>query len=106
MEATKAQTPFPRERFGRAGRAGGAVCAGGGRADLDRAGAQHQPAVSRRADVLVPDLLGRTRAEAEADPTAAALAVTWRKCTTRLWRPGVCAGSNPPPGALSRKARR
>lgn len=51
-------------------------------------GRSTNPLWSRRADVLLPDLAGMTRAEAEALPETAALAVTWQE----VYNPTVAAG--------------
>ena len=61
-------------------------------------GRSTNPLWSRRADVLVPDLLGRTRAEAEADPTAAALAVTWEEVYNPAVEAGLVCGQQPAAG--------
>ena len=42
-------------------------------------GRSTNPLWSRRTDVILPDLSGMTRAEAEALPETAALAVTWEE---------------------------
>ena len=61
-------------------------------------GRSTNPLWSRRADVLLPDLVGLTRAEAEARPETAALAVTWEEVYNPAVEAGLVCGQLPAAG--------
>ena len=61
-------------------------------------GRSTNPLWSRRADVLLPDLVGLTRAEAEARPETAALAVTWEEVYNPAVEAGLVCGQVPAAG--------
>lgn len=61
-------------------------------------GRSTNPLWSRRADVLLPDLVGLTRAEAEARPETAALAVTWKEVYNPAVEAGLVCGQLPAAG--------
>lgn len=61
-------------------------------------GRSTNPLWSRRANVLLPDLVGLTRAEAEARPETAALAVTWEEVYNPAVEAGLICGQLPAAG--------
>lgn len=61
-------------------------------------GRSTNPLWSRRTDVILPDLSGMTRAEAEALPETAALAVTWEEVYNPAVTPGEICGQQPAAG--------
>ena len=61
-------------------------------------GRSTNPLWSRRANVLLPDLVGLSRAEAEALPETAALAVTWEEVYNPAVEPGLVCGQDPAAG--------
>lgn len=61
-------------------------------------GRSTNPLWSRRANVLLPDLVGLSRTEAEALPETAALAVTWEEVYNPAVEPGLVCGQDPAAG--------